>query len=187
MKALRIIALIALIAIPSSAFAWSRGGAVAVRGGFPSRAVVVGPGFPSRAVVVGPGFPSRAVVVGPGFANRAVFVRPGFPGSVAFVRPGFANRVLFVNGFPRRVAFVRPFFPARFVGPAFFGGLATGLVLNPFFLPRSFYFPGPLAYYYPPSSVFASGDYPPSYSYDVAPPPPAQPPTDAYDRGYSEG
>src|SRR5215831_15231022 len=165
MKAIRIIALIALIAIPSSAFAWSRGGAVVVRGGFPG----------------------RAVVVGPGFANRAVFVRPVFPGRVAFVRPGFANRVVFVNGFPRRVAFVRPFFPARFVAPAFFGGLATGIVLNPFFFPRSFYFPGPLAYYYPPSSVLASGDYPPSYSYDVAPPPPAQPPTDAYDRGYSEG
>src|SRR5215813_11423464 len=124
MKAVRIIALIALIAIPSSAFAWSRGGAVAVRGGFPS----------------------RAVVVGPGFANRVVFVRPGF-----------ANRVVFV----------RPVFPARFFGPAFFGGLATGIVLNPFFFPRSFYFPGPLIYYYPPSNVLASDSYPPSYSYDV--------------------
>src|SRR5262245_62576381 len=109
MKAVRIIALIALIVIPSSAFPWSRGGAVVVRGG-----------FPSRAVVVGPGFANRAVVVGPGFANRAVFVRPGFPGSVAFVRPGFVNRVVFV----------RPGFP-RFVGPAFVGGLATGIVLNP--------------------------------------------------------
>src|SRR5262247_803494 len=122
MKAVRIIALIALIATPSSAFAWARGGAVVVR----------------------PGFSGRAVVVGPGFTNRAVFVGPGFPGSVAFVRPGFANRVVFVNGFPRTVAFVRPVFPTRFVGPAFFGGLATGIVLNPFFFPRSFIFLGPL-------------------------------------------
>ena len=145
MKAVRVIALIALIGIPSSSFAWSRGGAVGVR----------------------PGFANRAVVVGPGFANRTVFVSRGFPGRVAFVRPGF---------------------PARFVGPAFVGGLATGIVLNPFFLPRSFYFPGPLIYYYPPSSVFASGYYSPSYSYEVAPPPPSAPaPPDAYGRGYSEG
>src|SRR5215475_16204095 len=154
MKAVRIIALIALIATPSSAFAWSRGGAVVVRSGFAGRAVVVGPGFANRAVFVRPVFP-----------GSVAFVRPGFPGSVAFVRPGFANRVIFV----------RPVFPARFFGPAFFGGLATGIVLNPFFFPRSFYFPGPLIYYYPPSSVLASGDYPPSYSYDVAPPAPPAP------------
>ena len=36
MKAVRVIVLIALIAIPSSSFAWSRGGAVIVRPGFPS-------------------------------------------------------------------------------------------------------------------------------------------------------
>src|SRR4029453_7306975 len=105
MKAVRIIALIALIAIPSSAFAWSRGGAVVAR----------------------PGFANRAVVVGPGFANRAVFVRPGFANRVVFVRPGF---------------------PGRFVAPAFVGGVATGIVLNPFFFPRSFYFPGPFINYY---------------------------------------
>ena len=156
MKALRVIVLIALIVVPSSAFAWSRGGAVVVR----------------------PGFANRAVVVGPSFANRAVFVRPGFPGRVAFVRPGFANRVVFV----------RPGFPGRFVAPAFVGGVATGIVLNPFFFPRSFYFPGPFINYYPPSSVFSSGYYPPSYAYEVAPPPPSAPaPPDAYDRGYSEG
>ena len=62
MKAVRVIVLIALIAIPGSSYAWSRGGAVIVR----------------------PGFRGGAVVVGPGFANRAVFVRPGFPGGVAF-------------------------------------------------------------------------------------------------------
>src|SRR5262249_22147509 len=146
MKTIRIISLIALIAIPSLAFAWSRGGAVVVRGG-----------FSGRGVFGGAGFGKRTVVIGPGFCQKAVFVGPVFPGSVAFVRPGFANRVVFVNGFPRRVAFVRPFFPARFVTPAFFGGLATGIVLNPLFFPRSFYFPGPLAYYYPPSSVLASG------------------------------
>jgi len=144
MKVVRVIALIALIGIPSSSFAWSRGGAVGVR----------------------PGFANRAVVVGPGFANRAVFVSRGFPGRVAFVRPGF---------------------PARFVAPAFVGGLASGIVLNPLFLPRSFYFPGPLVYDYPQSSVFASGYYPPSYSYEVASPPPASSPPDAYGRGYSEG
>src|SRR5215475_2150532 len=131
MKAVRIVVLIALIAIPSSAFAWARGGAVVAR----------------------PGFSGRAVVVAPGFSNRAVFV----------------------NGFPRTVAFVRPVFPARFVGPVFFGGLATGIVLNPFFVPRSFYFPGPLVWYYPPSSVLASGYFPPSSAYDVAPPPPPAP------------
>jgi hypothetical protein len=161
MKAMRIALLIALIVVPSSSFAWSRG----------------------RAVVVRPGFPSRAVVVGPGFANRGVFVRPGFAGGVPFVRPGFGNRVV-----------VRPGFPARFVAPAFVGGVATGLVLNPFFFPRSFYFPGPFIYYYPPSRVLASGYYPPSYSYEIAPPPETAPPapstpapSDAYDRGYSEG
>jgi hypothetical protein len=57
MKAVRVIILIALIAIPSSSYAWSRG----------------------RAVVVRPGFPGRAVVVTPGFANRVVVVRPAFP------------------------------------------------------------------------------------------------------------
>ena len=139
MKGIRIAFLIALIALPSSSFAWSRGGAVVVR----------------------PGFPGRAVVVGPGFANRAVLVRPGFPGKVAFVRHGFGNRVVFV----------RPGFSARFVAPGFVGGVATGIVLNPFFFPRSFYYPGPFIYYYPPSRVFASGYYPPSYSYEVAPPP----------------
>ena len=110
MKAIRTAALIALIAMPGSAFAWSRGGAVVVR-----------PGFPSRAVFVSPGFPNRGIVV----------------------RPGFANEVVFINGFPRRVAFVRPGFPGRFIAPGFIGGVATGIVLNPFFFPRSFYFPGP--------------------------------------------
>ena len=132
MKAVRVIALIALIAIPSSSYAWSRG----------------------RAVVVRPGFPSRVVVVQPGFANRVVVVRPAFPG--------------------------------RFVAGGFVGGVTTGIVLNPFFVPRSFYLPGPYIYYYPPSRVYAPGYYPPSYS---VPPsiPPAPAPSDAYDRGYSEG
>ena len=61
-------------------------------------------------------------------------------------------------------------------------------VLNPFFFPRSFYFPGPFIHYYPPSYAFSSDYYPPSYSYEV---PPhrlsAVAPHDAYDRGYSEG
>jgi hypothetical protein len=144
MKAVGVIVLIALIAIPSSSFAWSRGGAVAVRTGFPS---------------------------------RAVFVRSGFPGRAAFVRPGFPGRVVFVNGFPR-----------RFVGAGFVGGLATGIVLNPFFFPRSFYFPGPYINYYPPGYAYYPNYYPPSYSYAVPPaPPPAVAPSDAYDRGYSEG
>ena len=155
MKAVRVIALIVLIAVPSSSYAWSRG-----------RAVVVRPGFSGRAVVAGPGFAGRPVVVAPRFAHRPIFVRPGFPGRVVFVRPGFP----------------------RFVGSAFVGGVTTGIVFNPFFFPRSFYFPGPLVYYYPPSTVFASGYTPPSYSYEVAPPPPSAPtPSDAYDRGYSEG
>jgi hypothetical protein len=144
MKAVGVIVLIALIAIPSSSFAWSRGGAVVVRTGFPS---------------------------------RAVFVRSGFPGRAAFVRPGFPGRVVFVNGFPR-----------RFVGAGFVGGLATGIVLNPFFFPRSFYFPGPYINYYPPGYAYYPNYYPPSYSYAVPPaPPPAVAPSDAYDRGYSEG
>jgi hypothetical protein len=49
------------------------------------------------------------------------------------------------------------------------------IVLNPFFFPRSFYFPGPFINYYPPSTVFSSGYYPPSDSYEVAPPPPSAP------------
>jgi hypothetical protein len=150
MKAVRIIALVALIAIPSSSFAWSRGGAVVVR---------------------------------PGFSNRAVFVRNSFPGRAVFVRPGFPNRVVFVNGFPR-----------RFVAPVFFGGVATGIVLNPAFFPRSFYFPGPYINYYPSGNAYYPY-YPPSYSYAVPPPsyavPPPPPPAvaqnDAYDHGYSEG
>jgi hypothetical protein len=161
MKAITIAALIALIAIPSSSFAWSRGRAVAVRPGFHGHTVAAGfvggvaTGIPRRAVVVRPGFHSRVAFVNPGFANRVVFVRPGFPG--------------------------------RFVATGFVGGLTTGIVLNPFFFPRSFYFPGPFIHYYPPSSVFSSGYYPPSYSYEVAPPPSAPAPPDAYDRGYSEG
>lgn len=133
MKAIRMILLIALIAVPSSAFAWSRGGAVVVRTGFPSRAV--------------------------------------------FVRTGFPSRVVFVNRFPR-----------RFVAAGFVGGLATGIVLNQAFFPRSFYFPGPYINYYPPGYVYYPYYYPPSYSYAVPPaPPPAVAPKDAYDRGYSEG
>jgi hypothetical protein len=134
MKAIRMILLIALTAVPSSSFAWSRGGAVVVRTGFPS---------------------------------RAVFVRSGFPGRVAFVRPGF---------------------PGRFAAAGFVGGVATGIVLNPFFFPRSFYFPGPYINYYPPGYAYYPNYYPPSYSYAVPPaPPPAVAPSDAYDRGYSEG
>ena len=154
MKAVRMILLIALIAVPSLAFAWSRGGAVVVRRGFPSRAVFVSPGFPSRGIVV---------------------------------RPGFANRVVFVNGFPRRVAFVSPGFPGRFIAPGFVGGVATGIVLSPFFFPRSFYFPGPYINYYPPGYVDYPVYYPPSHSYQVAPTPSVPAPSDAYDRGYSEG
>jgi hypothetical protein len=164
MKAIRIAFLIALIALPSSSFARSRGGAVVVRTGFSGRTVATG--FVGGAAT---GIPGRAVVV-----------RPGFPAGVGFVRPGFGNRVVFI----------KPGFPARFVA----GGVATGIVLNPFFFPRSFYFSGPFIYYYPPSRVFASSYYPPSYSYEVAPPaeiaPPAPStpaPSDAYDRGYSEG
>jgi hypothetical protein len=131
--AVRVIVLIALIAIPSSSFAWSRGGAIIVRPGFPS---------------------------------RAVFVRSSFPG-----------RVVFVNGFPRRV-----------VAAGFVGGVATGIVLNPAFFPRFFYFPGPYINYYPPGYTYYPDYYPPSYSY-AAPPalPPAVAPSDAYERGYSEG
>jgi hypothetical protein len=144
MKAVRVIVLIAVIAIPSSSFAWSRGGGVIVR---------------------------------PGFSNRAVFVRSSFPGRVVFVQPAFPNRVVFVNGFPR-----------RFVAPGFFGGVATGIVLNPAFFPRSFYFPGPYINYYPSGYAYYPDYYPPSYSYAVPPaPPPAVAPNDAYDRGYSEG
>lgn len=142
--AVRGIVLIALIAIPSSSFAWSRGGAVIAR---------------------------------PGFSNRAVFVRSSFPGRVVFVQPGFPNRVVFINGFPR-----------RFVAPGFFGGVATGIVLNPAFFPRSFYFPGPFINYYPSNYAYYPAYYPPSYSYAVPPAlPPAVAPNDAYDRGYSEG
>jgi hypothetical protein len=129
MKAVGVIVLIALIAIPSSSFAWSRGGA-------------------------------------------------------AFVRPGFPGRVVFVNGFPR-----------RFVGAGFVGGLATGIVLNQAFFPRSYYYPGPYIYYYPPRYAYYPyypNYYPPAYSYYPSysvppPPPPAPAPSDAYDRGYSEG
>ena len=61
MKAIRIILLIALIAVPNSAFAWSRGGAE-----------------PLSLDPVSP----RGVFVRPGFANGVVFVRPGFANRV---------------------------------------------------------------------------------------------------------
>jgi len=88
-----------------------------------------------------------------------------------------------------RTIVVRPGFPGRFVARGFVGGVTTGIVLSPFFFPRSFYFPGPYIYYYPPSRVFSPGYYPPSYSYAVPPlsASPAPTPRDAYDRGYSEG
>src|SRR6266850_1736937 len=60
MKAVRIIALIALIAIPSSSYAWSRGGAVVVRPGFSRGVVVARPGF-NGVVFVRPAFPGRFV------------------------------------------------------------------------------------------------------------------------------
>src|SRR5215510_3840892 len=57
MKVVRILALIALIAIPSSSYAWSRGRAVIVRPGFSSGVVVARPAFPVvRGVVVNPYF-----------------------------------------------------------------------------------------------------------------------------------
>ncbi len=78
MKAVRVIVLIALIAIPSSSFAWSRGGAVVVRPGFPSRAVFVRPGFPGRVAFVRPGFPiellsSDLVLLTESFSSDPVF------------------------------------------------------------------------------------------------------------------
>jgi len=57
MKAVRIIALIALIAIPSSSYAWSRGGAVVVRPGFSSGVVVARPGFAMASFSSDPHFP----------------------------------------------------------------------------------------------------------------------------------
>ncbi|HJU63876.1 MAG TPA: hypothetical protein VJ864_17690, partial [Candidatus Binatia bacterium] len=105
MKAIRIAFLIALIALPSSSFARSRGGAVVVRTGFSGRTVATG--FVGGAAT---GIPGRAVVV-----------RPGFPAGVGFVRPGFGSRVGFVRpGFGSRVVFIKPGFPARFVA----GGVA---------------------------------------------------------------
>ena len=113
---------------------------------------------------------------------------PVFPVESFSSDPVLPIVLLSSDGFANRVVFVRPGFPGRFVAPGFVGGVATGIVLNPFFFPRSFYFPGPFIHYYPPSSVFSSDYYPPSYAYEVAPPPSSAPaPSDAYDRGYSEG
>jgi len=94
-----------------------------------------------------------------------------------------------------RAVGVRPGFPGRFVAAGFAGGLATGIVLNRAFFPRSYYYPGRYIYYYPPRYSYYPyypNYYPPAYSYyssySVPPsPPPVPAPSDAYDRGYSEG
>ena len=75
MKAVRIIALIALIAIPSSSYAWSRGGAVVVRPGFSSGVVVARPGFANGVVFVRPAFPGR-FVAGRVVVNPVLYPRP---------------------------------------------------------------------------------------------------------------
>src|ERR1700752_311967 len=74
MKAVRIIALIALIGIPSSSYAWSRGGAVVVRPRFSSGVVVARPGF-SNGVFVRPAFPGR-FVAGRVVVNPVLYPRP---------------------------------------------------------------------------------------------------------------
>jgi hypothetical protein len=73
MKTIRLIMLVALIAIPSSSLAASGGRAVVVRSGFALR---------------------------PPFAHRVVFPRPFFPFPSRFVvRPGFAHRIIFPRAF----------------------------------------------------------------------------------------
>ena len=73
MKTIRLIMLVALIAIPSSSLAASQGRAVVVRSGFALR---------------------------PPFAHRVVFPRPFFPFPSRFVvRPGFAHRIIFPRAF----------------------------------------------------------------------------------------
>ena len=73
MKTIRLIMLVALIAIPSSSLAASPGRAVVVRSGFALR---------------------------PPFAHRVVFPRPFFPFPSRFVvRPGFAHRIIFPRAF----------------------------------------------------------------------------------------
>ena len=95
MKAIRMIALIALIAIPSSAFAWS-GRAVVVRSGF-SRGV---------GVIARPGFP-RGIIVRPGFPR--IFIVPRFFGGFP---PGFVvNSFWFPQPFFSPVPF--PYFPSQ--------------------------------------------------------------------------
>jgi hypothetical protein len=72
MKTIRLMMLVALIAIPSSSLAASRGRAVGVRSGF------VRPPFAHRVVFPRPFFPSR-FVVRHGFAHRIIFPRAFFP------------------------------------------------------------------------------------------------------------
>ena len=75
MKTVRIIALIALIAIPSSSYAWSRGGAVVVRPGFSSGVVFARPGFANGVVFARPAFPGR-FVAGRLVVNPVLYPRP---------------------------------------------------------------------------------------------------------------
>jgi len=73
MKTIRMVMLVALIAIPSSSLAASAGRSVAVRSGFVAR-----PGFAHGAVFPGPFFPSR-FVARPGFGHRIIFPSAFFP------------------------------------------------------------------------------------------------------------
>ena len=91
MKAIRVIVLIALIAIPSSSFAWSRGGAVVVRPGFPSRAVFVRTGFPGGSLSSDPGLqPSR-------FRQR--FSQPSRFRQTWFSRTFYSARIRWRSGY----------------------------------------------------------------------------------------
>src|SRR5690348_11934727 len=97
----------------------------------------------------------------------------GWSGRAGASRPGFNSS--FVGGVPPRFFFNRNrfFFPNRFLfSQAFFPGPYS-------YYPYSYY---PSSYGYSPY-VYQPYSYPTSY--DIAPPPPASAPEDAYNRGYS--
>src|SRR5262249_40906506 len=84
MKTIRMVMLVALIAIPSSSLAASAGRSVAVRSGFVAR-----PGFAHGGVFPGPFFPSR-FVVRPGFAHSLIFPRVFFPFPYVYSYPYYS-------------------------------------------------------------------------------------------------
>src|SRR5215471_17261771 len=99
MKTIRLIILVALIAIPNSSLAASRGRAAVGRSGF------VRPPFAHGMVSPRPFFPFRSrfiVIVRPPFAHRVVFPRPFFPFRSRFIvigQPPFAHRIIFPQAF----------------------------------------------------------------------------------------